>query len=97
MELDLFQPGFRRWVATQPAAKREKFHTMRDEVVVRRAQLESEQLAVTGGKLDELAAELTKGFGEMEKLTAELKQFPRTADTLGRVLGLVARVLTFRP
>ena len=94
LELDLFSREFRTWLATRTDEERMRLISMRSEIASYRSKLETEQLRILAEKLEELTAELKKGFADMQKVIDDTKDFIAALDTLGRVIGLVSRVVT---
>ena len=94
LEVDLFSREFRQWVRKQPEDMQARIRSLRTEISIYRSQLETAQLKVLANKLDELSPELTQGVTILQKEMDEMNDFIAVLDVLGRVIGLISRIVT---
>lgn len=94
LELELFSREFNRWVRTLSDEDKKKIRVLRTEVSIYRSQLETNQLKVLADKLEELTPDLAAGMKDLQKELDEMNDFIKTVEFLGRVLGVVSRIVT---
>jgi len=93
LEIDLYTPKFRAWVAKQTQPNKNKIRTLRTEIIKYRSGLETDQLKILADKLDELAPELNKGIAELQEVIKAVKDFIAVLNVLGNVIGLISKVV----
>jgi hypothetical protein len=94
LEHDFYAPNFRDWVIKQSDEDKIKIRKLRTELISYRSGLETNQLKVLADKLDELAPEIEKGMGDLQKVIKALKDFTAILNILGSFIGLISRVVT---
>jgi gas vesicle protein len=94
IELELFSRDFNKWVKKQTEKDKKTCRSLRTEISTYRSQLETSRLRVLADKLEELSPSLTNGIEELQKEIDELNDFIATMETLGKIIGLVSRIVT---
>nr|VFJ99648.1 MAG: hypothetical protein BECKLFY1418A_GA0070994_11032 [Candidatus Kentron sp. LFY] len=82
------------WFEEQNDKDKIIYLALESEIAIRRGRLENEQLQALADKLYLLAPLLEKGIEELEKEIKKMKDFTRTMETLAKVIGLVATIIT---
>lgn len=94
IELKLFSREFNTWLKTQNEKDKETCGELRTKISKYRSELETDRLRVIAGKLEELSPSFEEGIKELHVEIEEMKEFVKTMETLGKVIGLVSKIVT---
>lgn len=85
-----------KWLTSKGRSPEEKavWSELMLNIIILRGKLDYDELGKLADKFDKLVPQLEAGRDTLEKKIAETKEFVKALETVGKLIGLIVKVVT---